>query len=335
MGNNNTENHIRGIVSSSRRIGGKNPVQILAAKTGKDQATVRRMIEELAERGEIRVERTDGRITSVRAVARPFVDPTERSAESKRQRRFAKGVPATLPDSLCGPVIVSHRDSKPKPKVYNRTDPLHVRLTLCLAALREAADGGGYGKDISMQDVLMGRFSVSKDEAKSLLKYLRVTGCYATQKTSKLWSYQLDLEITEVTKEMLSDFRRQSRAAQTKLNEVALQDAPVVEADESETDDSSVVQRLTEIIKRLEARIEELQDQNAQLANLQAAIKQFDEAIFGLQGENDTLSRQNKGLGTENAALRTQVDELQARLNRSMVVDPEVDEILKRHGMSS
>lgn len=325
-------------VSQRGMIRGKNPISTLCAivdannVAGKQQ--VETAISDLEKSGNVIVRRlSNGMIDSItHRSPRKYIDRTELSPQEKRERTFAKGVPSTLPDSLCSRVVVTKIDPKNSEKEadpmswrYTPGAPYHETLTKCLELLRREADESGTGYEKSIATILMVRGGMTKSQAQRAMEFLRRLRLYETTMTGfRSSSYTVDMELKTITPEMVSECSRQRQVRKMPAAKQAAEDlidTPSVLPEGSvqvvgETlghDDPMHV--LAAIIDR----------QDITIANLNQSINDLGAALTALTSENDALQQRNGELLAQVGNLE---DQLAARHN---AISDRVAKIIERH----
>lgn len=162
----------------------------------------------------------------------PAGDQTE---EAKRQRRFAKGVPATLTNEQCSPVVVRHfadpvrNEPTPVVQLDDLSDetvevnakvaslangaPTPETLTLALMALIHRADSRGVVDGNSATAIILNDLKCTLDQAKHLNHLLGSMGVRASKRVGRgMYQHTVDTSITAITDEMMA--QRKSRPRQ-------------------------------------------------------------------------------------------------------------------------
>ena len=311
-------------------IGGENPLSRLSHNLGEFHRDVKATVEDLEREGRISVERSAvGAVKTIayrgkHPTAPRHADRTEMSPQQKKERTFAKGVPAYLPDDWCTPVVVTHRDqvvaavaaavaSSPQegkedmpaePTSGPEQRPYHELLTECLHALRQMADESGYAKDTSIRGVLELLPGMTPHRVGRAMEHLHGMELYSTQMTGfARSSYQLDMSRDAVSAEMVQEYRSRDSAS-TKPTDVA------DEADGSALSDMTA----EELVSQLAGIIE---SQEATITTLRATVSTQAEELTGLQGEVQRLT--------------SQCEELAAKQQSGVPLDSRVASILERH----
>lgn len=329
------------IIREREKVGGKNPNNTVLDKIeGATRDQVDSALDVLERRGLIVRTIDGGRMIGIDAVkhqprAPRFVDRTEKSPQSKREERFARGIPAYLPDDKCSPVVITqgvprgpkHAMVAEEPTreetaavttyIYHKSTPYHETLTMCLEVLRLMADDSGYGDKLSVRAVLMDCIEgMTSAVVARVMKDLYAIGVYTTQMMAfQVSSYQLNLSITEITEEMV----RESRQARAKKQVVEAVLEPVV-SDE----DVDPMQQLADIVEGQERQITEL---GKAIIGLDAKLNEANAEVLRLLAERQELDAENK-------QLREQVKQLEGQLRRPSLPDPRVAAILERHRTS-
>lgn len=306
------------VLSEKGSLRGRNPISQLCAQTDNNsqqgRSQVLQALNDLERDGQISLERKDGRVASIHHLSpRRHVDRTERSPQEKRERTFAKDVPAFLPDELCSPVVITQRKPTETKFVHKHGTPVHVTLTRCLTVLRKNADSEGASQSCARQTIVDGFEGIPLTSTSKLICYLRDLGLLVTDGTT----YMVDLEKPEVT----LDEARESRLR-------LWPDKPKVSESESESvvdDEVNTEAVLATIIETLEA----------QVATLNETIIALDEKLGATDAKLIKASERGDELVAENTSLRKQIDELEQQLSRRASLDPRVQAIIKRHEVSS
>lgn len=314
--------NVQRFIENKERVGGKNPFGTIGDKVDGTRQQVAAAVEALHEGGHVKVKKqANGKVSEVIAQQpRRHADRTERSPQNKRERTWAKGVPAYLSDSQCGPVTVTQIAPKPGPPssmktsvveseeyVYDEAAPYHDRLNVCIKVLRDLADANGYGDRLSVTSVLTECIKgMTRTRVQRAMTYLSGMGVYTTSMVAfRTSSYQLDLEITEVTAEMVRQFNDAARSKAIK---------PADEVSTVELADDSVHQ-LADIIEA----------QERQISQLNELVVRLDEELAEERARNQELTASSR-------QLRKKLDALQDKLDQPVQQDPRIAAIIKRHG---
>ncbi len=232
----------------------------------------------------------------------------DQSAEAKRQRRFARGIPSTLSDDQCSPVEV--RQIKPQsadptriglkvaqldisstglgieevievsePK-YENGVPTPEILTLALIALVTKSDENGVVSGNSASKIIQEGLNCGQSQSVVLNRLLGQMGLRKTQKLGGgTFRHTVDLSTNEVTADML-------RCARAQVSVNAKGDAPSSTVQMVETlslaDSPSVAYELTnerDIVERLMLVIGQLEGEREQLLTEVATLRREYDAV--------------------------------------------------------
>lgn len=322
----NDDRDVLSKLSTKGRIGGRNPLRSLTSMVDLRPDEVRAAVDRLAESGKIDVSRhSDGRIREIiHPSPRRHFDRTEMSAQAKKERTFAKGVPAYLPDEMCSPVTVTQGEPRKKKSTtteneekmarsegdfaYNSKAPYHKTLTMCLSLIRQHANDEGEGKGMTE---LLKTSGMSSNQVSKAMDHLRGMGLYTSWMSGfQVRSYLVDMEVPEVTEHMVAEYRQAVRdKAKQKLDEeieidIAAEVEAAIELVQGEEPEglagTDPIGALVEVVEELEAQVAELR---SQLANV--------------EGERDEL--------------RSEVGSLREKLDAHPLQDERVQKILRRH----
>lgn len=143
---NKVDRHIRRNPDIMAREGVINHIVRKTNLRDRDSSIVLTYLQKLAREGVVEMEMSGNMVTTLKLV-RHKADPTEFSPAAKKERMFAKGVPSSLPDSMCSEVVVTHVDDC---KASSLREPLEVNelpfealVELCYVTLRRKADEAG------------------------------------------------------------------------------------------------------------------------------------------------------------------------------------------------
>lgn len=148
----------------------------------------------------------------------------EMPSQQKREQAFTENVPECLPEDMYLPVSVDCVDIKKKTSqseirevlAYDSKRPYHENLNMCLSVLRQVADEQGRG--FQMVKTLKSIKDMTQDRAYRATRYLRGMGVYVSKRVSgKKYGYQLNLDITEITEDMLSEYLASQKSGNRSL----------------------------------------------------------------------------------------------------------------------
>lgn len=341
-GRNTVKRDVLAHLSVKGRVGGRNPISALCNATGnhtrEGKAIVEMVVSDLAREGKISVKkRRNGMIDEIiHRSARKHVDFTELSDQAKRERTFAKGVPAHLPDAWCTPVQVSYMPGKeptseeqsPEPESsalrYIEGASYADNLTTCLTALRQAADQNGWAEATSVRGVLLLVEGVTDSRASRAMDHLQGMGLYNTAATGfQTWSYTVDMETDRVTPEMVKEYRQRSRKAKATTNQPAEANdstVQVVDSTSAEVKHDDVA-ALLEVVESLENRAQTTLEE---LREAQAALE-------AVNKQRDRLSAELNEARKEISRLRTELDTAKSQPE----TDPRITALLSRYGKTT
>lgn len=265
------ERAVLGSITRAGTITG-DPVGVIARQLNQQgQFGRQRIIAELAKLrndGKIDVRYKKGVIARVASIASPYVGWRPETSEGRRQATYAKGVPSRLRDDQCSPVEVTRMSPEEARRrvrgnahqqmpelVYRDDAPYHQNLTVCLTALRQMVDERGVGEGLSVRKVLIelvGNMTGSK--ADRAMEHLRGMDLYTTIPVGfQTRDYTLDIDVSEVTSEMLERYRQSKKRASVQVPSARVDVPP--EGESRAASESDDVLRLVEIIENLEAQL--------------------------------------------------------------------------------
>lgn len=351
-------------LQARNRVGGANPISTLSSMSGTSPVTTKEIVSQLEEEGLARVDtHSDGRIKGI-TYSRPSAttDRTEKPGWKKREERFARGVPAYLPDDLCSPVTSRFvarstsdetRNSSPFGHTNQQGDGDEVTphepqdtkrstiLTSCLHALRSEADSQGYVGNRSVTSVLAEKIpSMTQGQATYAYKILREMGLLFVEGVGRQRnSYIVDMD-TEVTPEMLVDYRARQKekkvepGADSSPEEVSDSMAEQ-DAESSSTPspspapiEASPLLQMADIIEQQEAAISELKDENAGLCD---RLQELEAEITSLRSRVSTLSDELSATEAARDKHATEAQNLRQQMANQQEVDDRIASILRRH----
>ena len=346
-------------ISAAGSVGGRNPISTLCSAVEANNKAGKQLVEwavnDLEREGKISIKyHNDGRINRIYALRpRRHVDRTEMTSQQKREAMFAKGVSPFLRDDQCGPVTISHRESRPKevsatvdtpqPNQSEETAvseytkdfaelPLHEQVTLALMALQEVADKDGSIYCSSTAKVIADKLEIPIGFARSLNKRLFHLGLRKSVSgpgagvTRPHW---VSMDVKELTAQTINSFG--SDESSHKLG--------------SESVDDEVASKLVEIIKTLEQTQSDLQaelDQaRAEAAKLVEIVKileqklaERDDVVAKASVEIDSLREHVSRLKVSEKTLKEEAAKLKSQLETRRSGNPEIQAILERHNKS-
>lgn len=334
-------------VEGKGSVRGRNPISMLCnmvdAKSSQGKEQVKTAVERLEADGRLRVDREKGLIVAISTRETPVV--TERwrpeTSEGRRQSRFAKGVPSTLPDDMCGPVIVTKitppsEESTPTEQevpemgvsqdedlpyrtvisfIYDEDEPYYEVLTMCLTALRHFADESGHSRE-GVSNVLRLIDGMTEGRVQRAMTYLRKMNLYAIKRVAyQKTEYFVDMKVERITREMVQQVDRKHQSPSQ----------PDLAKDEVTADDGQgavepdPLTRLAEIIESLEASKATLETELASMRRtLEERTRERDEALSERRRLRDDKTR-----------LLRELDELRERVTPK--VTGKVADILSRY----
>lgn len=355
------------VLSDRSIIRGRNPFGTLCNAVGEEGIKGRDLVDmalkDLALQGLVLVSRDHlGKITAISHVKpRRHVDRTELSAQEKRERMFAKGVPAFLPDDLCSEVTVSYAPGRgPNELVFRRDMPVHERMMLCLRALRQVATKEGVSADVSARTAVESTVTgITRQLTRQLTMYLRAldlmvdvpksSGVTGTKSMGPVvLGYIVDLDVEMITPEMVEramaivEARRAAKRVSKQLVAEGIGPSPDPSDDDPDNfsgpDDDVQPHRVTlpstadtaidydDDVTRLVAVVVALEEQ---LIQLRGKLERRDSVIADKDAFIAELNERVEDLTAECGELRRSLDE--ALRPRPTARNPKVDEILARH----
>ena len=341
-------------LEARNRIGGHNPISTLSGMSDTPFSVTKEVLSQLEKEGIARVHAHDnGRIDEIIFVRPPVTtDRTEKPGWMKREERYARGIPHYLPDDLCSPVVSRYVDrttsdaatghTEPKPEsdevatqepVEADDRPYNELLTIYLQALRSYADTEGYVADKSVTGVLKEKFpGLTQSKAGYAARHLRGMELLFVEGAGRQRnSYMVDMECTEVTPEMLMDYRTQQREVKLKQDSQVTPPAPEQKEQTAPTPATSATNpllRLADIVERQEVEISQLREENTGLCG---RLAELEAENTGLQG---TVKSVTEKLSDAEAALEEyakQIQSLREQLANQQQIDQRVESILQRH----
>lgn len=340
------------------RIGGRNPISTLCAKTGYDSPAGRKLVEaaiyKLRRDGEVVIDTERGKIVSVyqRSSGPRYADRTEMSVNAKREARFAKGVPAHLTDDMVTPVVITYveptvvfsdaqpeaekeepvSESSPTPSapdvvsedadmIFVKTEPYHQTLTKCLHVLQKAADSSGLGEGLSVRKVLMQMVDMTNSRATRAMLYLQGMNLYATSMIGfQRSSYVVETGITEVTPEMVKRY-----SDDLILRKTATPEVQSVSEQGSETDAAPTVETVTEAEPPTTASEGAAEPPSSPIDSLSRLL----DVVEGLERELASLHSEVGRLKTDLSDVNEQRDRLSAEHAAQQTVIDDLDRQLR------
>ncbi len=326
------------------QVGGTNPVSTLAAKTGLSRDEIARVIDSLQRQEKITIDinphnRMISRITMLRR-GRDGYDPTERSEGAKREAMFAKGVPATLPNSLCTPVVVTQGTPRKKAVAVNKPvdeslssrymfvegSPYEQNLTTALNLLREFADEQGVAERTSVRAVLSLMGNMTESRATRLMDHLSGMGIYTSKFVAfQKRTYTLDMSVTEVTAKMVKEWRRREKERLKSRSEAS--SAETVETHAEEQVSPGVTDPIVPVSQEDVSSVSQASPDD-EIGELIAVAREQAERIRNLEVRLQRMTEQRDRQAEEIAGLRTQLD----IVNKAPKRDPRIAEVLNEIG---
>jgi hypothetical protein len=257
----------------------ENPVRVLSSALRSSPNTVTEAIDSLERAGKLDVGRAGEKIMSVRRPERTVHDRTAFSPAAKRERTFAKGVPAVLLDSMCTPVVTIQTRQREEPVQETPRQSLEdvsvlKQLNLVFVCLRILADEHGELPSGGVAKMLIEHFDISLSHAAYLNGQLGKLGLRTTRNLGAEFDAQgkrssgarfvstVDTNCQEISQAMLDALRMTSESASQ--SEPKSEETPVSEA----ADDVSV--QLVAIIHQLEEKLTEV---NANRGRLESKVE--------------------------------------------------------------
>jgi len=284
-----TTRDVARFIADKKLIKGVNPIATICSgvdansQQGKKQVIA--AVERLRSQGLVEIVREKGKIIEIKPRQAPAT--TERwrpeTAEGLRQARFARGYPSTLPDSMCGPVVttrITSQGDQSEPVSDGQEEVMEPRsetqppvgfaysidmeyddvLTMCLEALRQAADENGKSTN-GVRNVLSLIDGFDGNQIARATQYLRVMGLYSAKMTGfQTSTYVVDTKTERVTAEMVSEARPKitssssQKSGKGKRGRKTTRQTAVRTAPQSSDQPSggNPLERLVAIIERLE-----------------------------------------------------------------------------------
>lgn len=336
MTDSQVERDVLSKLSHKGRIGGRNPIRSLTGMLDHKAADIREAVDRLAHDGRLHVSRRDNNHISeiVHPSPRQHVDRTEMSPQAKRERTYAKDVPAYLPDSMCGPVIVTQGEPRKKKStttrseekmarseddfVYDSTVPYHESLTMCLSLIRQNANDEGEGSGMTE---LLKATGMSGGQASKAMDYLRGMGLYTSWMSGfQVRSYLVDMSVSEVTEQMVAEYRQEVKAKAKARAEQKASEEIDVEAE---------VEAAIELVQGVDP--EPAIEAEAAISVDLDPIGELVAIVESLETEVSSLRRQLAEVGGERDELRAEVVSLQEKLDVNPLQDARLQQILRRH----